>query len=385
MRPAARFPVGARAVPLRRGVVSGRLMSIPPSEALVSPCVLGAQIPPRSDAVSADAAGGRRWSAVEWFILSQTLLPAVLFLPGTQAVRLPLRIAPYAVGLFLLARWAFSGGFQERLHPSRTWLIAVAGLLGLMIIHPTTNTLIAGVAQVALYVSVFAPVLWVPRGIQSARHAQRLLIIMLFCNGLNAFVGVLQVYDPARWMPAEISARVVNSTYGLDTVSYEGPDGNTIVRPSGLFDNPGAVAGPATYAGLLGVVFATAPGPIPLRAVSGLLAIAGVAAICLSFVRTSLLVLAGMFAVYVWFLLRRGEFGRMIVVVPFVLAVGVAGFSIGARLGGDAVVARFQTLRDEGTEAYQNAGRAEQLQYGVTDLLLQFPLGAGLGRWGMMQ
>jgi hypothetical protein len=159
-------------------------------------------------------------------------------------------------------------------------------------------------------------------------------------------------------MPAEISARVVNSTYGLDTVTYTGPDGNKIIRPPGLFDNPGAVAGPATFAGLLGVVFATAPGPIPFRIGAALLAVAGVAAIYLSFVRTSLVILLGMFVVYMVLLVRKREFGRMLFVIPLVLTVGAS---------------------------YGNSGRAEQLQYGITELAIEYPLGAGLGRWGTMQ
>ena len=329
--------------------------------------------------------GNGRWSIGEWFIVSQTALPAVLLLPGTQAFRLPLRIAPYAISLALLVRWVHRGGLRGRLHPARVWLAAVVSLLVLMLVHPTTNTLLSAAAQIGLYLSVMAPALWMPECVRGCAHARRLLLVMLVCNGINACVGVMQVYDPERWMPAEISARVTNSDYGLDRVSYRGPDGYTVIRPPGLFDNPGAVAGPATYAGLLGVVFATAPGPIPIRIVAGFLAVAGVAAICLSFVRTSLIVLGGMFVVYVGLLLRRAEFGRLLIVVPFVVAVGLGGFSIGARLGGDAIVERFGTLRDEGADAYSNAGRTEQLQYGVGDLLFRFPLGAGLGRWGMMQ
>ena len=326
-----------------------------------------------------------RWSAAEWFIVLQTALPALLFLPGTQAIRLPLRIAPFAISLALLAHWVFAGGLSERLHPARRWLTAIVILLALMLGHPFTNTAMSAIAQVFLYISVLGPAFWLPRTIRDTEHARRLLVLMLLCNGSNAVVGVLQAYDPARFMPAELSARVLNSTYGLSTVSYVGPDGTVVVRPPGLFDNPGAVAVPATYAALLGVVFATTPGPLPIRMLFGAFAVAGVAAICLSLVRTNLLVLGGMFAFYVWLLVRRNEFGRLALVVPLVIVVAVGGFRLGVHLGGDAVAERFGTLTDEGTAAYRNAGRTEQLQYAMTDLLMQFPLGAGPGRWGMMQ
>ena len=161
-----------------------------------------------------------RWSAAEWFIVLQTALPALLFLPGTQAIRLPLRIAPFAISLALLAHWVFAGGLSERLHPARRWLTAIVILLALMLGHPFTNTAMSAIAQVFLYISVLGPAFWLPRNIRDTEHARRLLVLMLLCNGSNAVVGVLQAYDPARFMPAELSARVLNSTYGLSTVSY---------------------------------------------------------------------------------------------------------------------------------------------------------------------
>ena len=39
------------------------------------------------------------WGFAEWFAISQTALPAILILPGTQAVRLPIRISAFAVSL----------------------------------------------------------------------------------------------------------------------------------------------------------------------------------------------------------------------------------------------------------------------------------------------
>ena len=82
------------------------------------------------------------------------------------------------------------------------------------------------------------------------------MTLLLVCNGVNACVGVLQVYDPGRWMPHEMSRIVTESAFGLGAVTYQGPNG-LIVRPPGLFDNPGAVAGPGMYAALLGLVFVT--------------------------------------------------------------------------------------------------------------------------------
>ena len=56
---------------------------------------------------------------VEWFALGQTLLPALLFIPGSQAYRLPIRTGAYAVSLWAFAMWWFSRGGQQRgKHPA---------------------------------------------------------------------------------------------------------------------------------------------------------------------------------------------------------------------------------------------------------------------------
>src|SRR5438093_191835 len=83
--------------------------------------------------------------------------------------------------------------------------------------------------------------------------SQTAIPALLYLPGSQQF----RLYDPGRWMPPEMSRLMSESVYGLGTVSYRGPDGRMIVRPPGLFDTPGAVAGPGMYAALLGLVFAS--------------------------------------------------------------------------------------------------------------------------------
>ena len=91
-------------------------------------------------------------------------------------------------------------------------------------------------------------------------------------------------------MPHELSRLVTESELGLGAVTYHGPNG-LIVRPPGLFDNPGAVAGPGMYAALLGLVFVTSASPLWQRVLALLASFAGLAAIYLSQVRVSLVVI----------------------------------------------------------------------------------------------
>src|SRR5438105_13444229 len=95
------------------------------------------------------------WGFPEWFILSQLALPCVLFLPGTQTFRVPIRIAPFAISLAALLWWYFAKlPKRNRLHPAYRWLLPALVYLGLMILHPAANSLLAGLAQAMLYVSV---------------------------------------------------------------------------------------------------------------------------------------------------------------------------------------------------------------------------------------
>src|SRR6185369_13656456 len=92
---------------------------------------------------------------VEWFAIGQTLLPALLFLPGSQAYRLPIRTGAYAVSLGAFAVWWFHRGGRGRggKHPASTWMTFMLTWLGLMMLHPDTGALV-GVAQISLYFAI---------------------------------------------------------------------------------------------------------------------------------------------------------------------------------------------------------------------------------------
>ena len=145
---------------------------------------------------------------------------------------------------------------HELRHPADAWLFWALLCLSLMILHPLTNGLMAGVAQTVLYFAIFCPLFWAPAYVDRPRQLVRILAILLVCNGINSIVGVLQVYDPDRWMPRELSSSITSNPTAMQIATYIGPDGRRIIRPPGLFDTPGAVCGAGTVAALLGLVFA---------------------------------------------------------------------------------------------------------------------------------
>jgi hypothetical protein len=321
----------------------------------------------------------------EWFVISQTALPALLYLPGSQAYRLPLRVGAYAISLYAFVVWWFDrGGRHPGRHPAGRWLSFVFFCLVLMIAHPDTGDLYVGVAQEALYFAIFCPLFWAPAYVRRPRQLMRLLAFLLVCNGINAIVGVLQVYDPAAWMPREFSATVMNTPGMLEASTYLGPNGVPIIRPPGLFDTPGAVCGPGATAAVLGLIFALQPIAWWKRGIAVALSMAGISAIYLSHVRSSLLVTVGMMVVYVALLAIANEKRRATVFSGLAAGLIVISLSAATLLGGEAIQDRFSTLFQEDPRSLYYQSRGVQLEYAFSNLIVDYPLGAGLGRWGMM-
>jgi hypothetical protein len=337
---------------------------------------------PAAPAVAAPG-DSRRWGFLEWFILAQLMLPALLFLPGTQPLRVPIRMAPFALGL---GGFAMMLGVRRRVirHPATTTLTLIVVYLLAMIPAPGTNSPLSGLAQVMLYVSVMAPVFWAPALVMSYRQVRRIIVILLICNGINAAAGVLQVRYPQTFMPRELSTLVTESQAGAAT--YIGPNGEQIVRPPGLSDNPGAVCSPASIAALLGVILATRPIGWPARFGALALGFAGIAAIFLSHVRTSFIILVGTYVVYLALLVIKGDRRNAIMLGCAAAGLLAAALAFAALIGGESVVDRFATLVEaDPTTVYYNSSRGAMLQYDTQEYLSAYPLGAGLGRWGMMR
>ena len=323
------------------------------------------------------------WGFAEVFIISQTALPALLYLPGSQAFRLPIRFSAFAISLAAFAWYQVESTMQAPRSQMQPLVAAIMALLGLMLFHPETSSIQGGIAHMAVYFAVLAPLFWAPEFVKSPEQLARLLWILLLCSGANAVVGVLQVYDPARWLPAEFSRIVLSGAGGLNSATYIGPNGQRIVRPPGLFDTPGAVCGPAMFAALLGLIFAVSAIPAWKRALSLAMAGAGMAAIYLSQVRVSLVAAVVMMAVYAMVATRQGRIGKASQFSILATGAVMLSLSLAVALGGTSITDRVNSLfASDPFTVYQGA-RGDLLAYTFFDLLFQYPLGAGLGRWGM--
>ncbi len=176
---------------------------------------------------------------------------------------------------------------------------------------------------------------------------------------------------------------ITEGAIGLGPVTYIGPNGQTIIRPPGLFDTPGSVAGPGMFAALLGAVFGLSAIPFWKRAGSFVLAGAGVAAIYLSQVRVSLVILVLMIAAYAAILFFQRRAGKAAIFAGLAAGIIAISFVVAVTLGGETVVARVMSLFAEDPVSVYYRARGAQLDYTLSEMLFEFPFGAGLGRWGM--
>jgi hypothetical protein len=91
-----------------------------------------------------------------------------------------------------------------------------------------------------------------------------------------------------------------------------------------------------------------------------------------------------MISLYLFQLIRQRRFSVAFVMFTISTAIIAGAFTYAYILGGENLLLRFSSIAQDnpGTFYYQNRGN--QVAYAFLELLPQYPFGAGLGRWGMM-
>ena len=329
---------------------------------------------------------GSTWRQVGWieaFFAVQLLWGAMLFVPGAQPFRQYVRALPYITSLAMLV-WYLVRHRVTSMPPGGALLLGASLLLVANLLHPTSQ-LSSGLAQCVFQICIAAPLFWAHATVRSTRHVQRILVLIFVMSFVSALLGVLQVYFPDRFMPPEFNSLGSRlNRYYIDGLTYVGANGADIIRPPGLTDQPGgaAVAGGLTAIIGLGLLLQRRH---PLQVITILSAIGiGLAAVYFTQVRSVLLAALGAGSLLGLAAFRQGR----IVGASSILLVGaslmVGSFLWATSIGGDSVNDRFLNLTDTGlVQAYQD-NRGGFLSYTVDELLDKYPLGAGVGRWGMM-
>jgi hypothetical protein len=303
----------------------------------------------------------------------QLMLLSSVFAKG----RVFIRTAAFTSSLALLMRLRPTGAR----HPASWAAIAVCAIIGVSIFNPDTNGPVAGIATVCLYLSIFAPVFWVPRIRIDATTVRRLFLILWVFNTASALVGLLQVYFPGRFDPSPAS--ILQDNY-IEALKFSLADGTLTARPMGLTDCPGGAANGGYYCVLLGVGFLL-DRPRPwFRFVLLASMAASLVTIYLCQVRALLVMLAVSLLALAIPLAAQRRIGRFVSTLAIIVCVAVVGFVLAVVIGGDAVSDRFVTLFDSDPQSVYYANRGRFLETTLYGLLPTYPLGAGLGRFGMI-
>jgi hypothetical protein len=152
----------------------------------------------------------------------------------------------------------------------------------------------------------------------------------------------------------------------------------------GLTDTPGGAAMAGFYALLLSVGIALRERNPILRLVCMGSAAVGLFCIYLSQVR-SVLIFAGICLVCMAVVLvRQGNFGRLTIMTVGVSALVLVTFTWAVTVGGESTMERLSSLVSDRADAVYQQNRGKFLEDTINVLLPKYPLGAGLGRWGMM-
>jgi hypothetical protein len=313
------------------------------------------------------------------FVVLQFVCQLALLVEALGPLRILIRTASFGISLALLALVPGRGAQHPAVRPLG-WALA---LLGLSLLHPTTNSLLAGAAQIALYVAILAPLFWVPRLAFDSRLLRRLLLLLLAINVLSAGVGALQVYFPGRFQPALSSVIAQRGDYA-DSLQFTLASGERIFRPMGLTDIPGGAANAGFFAVLLGAGFLLASRRLLTQVLAAGCMFLGVFCIYLSQVRAVMVILVIALAVLAGLLAVGGQVRRLARLGVVVSACAVVGLGWAVSVGGETALRRWSALfADDASHVYYT-NRGHFLEYTVTHLLPEFPLGAGLGRWGMI-
>jgi hypothetical protein len=320
----------------------------------------------------------------EWiigYLVFVFICQLLLLIPALSPVRVVLRTAAFGASLALVALLPAK---PNRLHPAIWAAGAVLGIVGIALIHPLTNTFLSGLAELMMYAAILAPLLWVAGVKVDAQGFGRMLFVLWGFHTISALVGVLQVYFPGRFEPSLSSVILSQGDWYVEDLKITLANGMRTFRPMGLSDTPGGAAGSGFYAVLLGAALLVWEKKWWMKPAFIASMLGGMFCLYLSQVRVMLVMTGICLLVFMGLMALRGQIGKVLGLGVAVVALVLVSFSWAVAVGGDAATKRLSQLiaSDPGKVYYSNRGHF--LEDTVTILVPEFPLGAGLGRWGMM-
>jgi hypothetical protein len=321
---------------------------------------------------------------VQAFIIFQFVCQLGLLVPGIGPGRVLLRGASFGASLMLLVMF----GCARRLHPAAWAALGALGIIGLNIIHPLTNNLLAAMAELLMNAAILAPLFWASRVKIDVRGFRRIVLTLWAIQTISALVGVAQVYFPGRFDPPVSASIQARGDWYLRDLKITLSNGAQVFRPMGLTDIPGGAASAGLYAMLFGLGLLLLGRPSAKSWILKPLWLASMAIglFCMYLCQIrSVLVMAGICVLLLGMILcLRREWSRAVLWAIVVLSVIGSSFLWAFSVGGNTVTSRLATLVDGSTRDVYYKNRGYFLEQTIVEYLPEYPFGAGLGRWGMM-
>lgn len=293
--------------------------------------------------------------------------------------RTALRVTAFVSSLLMLA---LIPGRSVQTHPARLSGLGAIALMGMGLLHPNANIL-SGIAHWVLNIAIWAPLFWIGRLSVSSRTLGNIFMLLWLFNMVSSAVGVLQVYYPERFAP---SAEFVRSMLGAsaDGLLIERADGKQVWRPFGLSDTPGsaAISGSFTVVGGAFILLSKSGAAFRLLAAAGVFA--GGFCLYVCELRSLMVVTVVGITVLIALQLIQGRVTRTLAAVLLLPVIVFIAFVWTRSVGTERIENRMRTLAEDSMATVYYKNRGHFVTYTITDELPKYPLGAGLGRHGMM-
>jgi hypothetical protein len=266
-------------------------------------------------------------------------------------------------------------------HPAKPMALFALAIVALGIFHPLTSSLAAGFATLCLTLAIVGPIFWVPNIRISPSNVRSLFLMLWAFDTASAVFGALQVYYPGSFMPA-ISSTITDEGGGILQITLA--NGAQVARPMGLTDTPGGAAAGGTFCMIFALTLLLDRPSLLIRPfLIGSMAL-GCFVLYLCQVRSMLIMMLLACAAMLVAALKGGSM-RPFRGAFWAAGAAIGGFVMAVIVGGSSVTDRLGTLIEDDPGAVFYSNRGFFLEYTFTDLLPDYPLGAGLGRWGMMR
>jgi hypothetical protein len=318
---------------------------------------------------------------VEGFVIFLFVCQLALLIPNLGPMRLILRVATFGASLVLILPLF---RYRQRYHPAILAASCIMLILSLALLHPWGNTIFAEVAQWGMYAAILAPLVWIPGARPTAATFRRVALLFWAFHTSSALLGVLQVYVPNKLEPPVSAVIKAKGAGYVESLKITLANGTQVFRPMGLTDQPGGASMAGLYAVLFGLGLLLTEKSVFLRIACAGGIMVGFFCLELAQVRSVLVMAVICVLAFSGLLLIRGDVRRFSWCLGIIGILVVGSFGWAVSMGGDTVTKRLSTFVNQPAGNVYQSTRGFFLEQTVKEFLPQYPFGAGLGRWGMM-